>query len=487
MEAVMLTRSRQVVGLGFIAVLVVLAAFLLPGQKSALALLSASPSPPATRAPVSGNSSTAAQCTLAGDTYLCTISSRAGWQQIPLDLNAGDSVAVTYVAGSWTVDNRLWPPVRPEGYTLDMDSQIASANLCKVMPGAPFAALLGQFGDGNPFVVARGGAFTAGQAGRLWLLMNDAEICQSDNEGAVTMQIAVRPPPVCARVSVDPPSLQLAPHGSGKTDVRITGASNLYGLHLSVKYDPSIAQAASPLDIGSLFQNQDYFVVRNEADNTNGVIEFAITLRAPAQPINGGGTLATINWQVQGTGRSAIHFAQVELSTPDGQSLCSTTADGTLQVGPDATISGRVLLQGAQDQSGTNVFLTEDPHACDGKACVQQLARVPLVTTGQDGRFTLSPETGQRYSCLWAYHACYLTGVKSRPAGDLSTLTLPAGDVNEDNCIDIRDLTRMASTCMGTANCPCADFNQDGQVDIFDLVIVVQNLGQCGSVSNWKP
>ena len=443
-------------------------------------------SPVAPHRPVAQDAAAPAQC----DGMDCVITSRVGWQETPLTPKRGEQFSVAYLGGTWTVDRRSLPFVGPAGYSSDVDSQIGYTE-CKVDGRWPYAALLGKIGDGPVFLVDRGGAFTAERDGPLYLHINDATFCQGDNEGSVSVRVTRLP---CARLSVIPSYKEISLGGTGATEVRVADVANLYGVQFRVNFDPGVVQVvdADPnmpgvqMEIGSLFSGKNYFVARNTVSNTTGVGEFVVTLVAPATPISGTGTLAVITWQGKNAGQSPTTLTLTGLAP--ASPLCHSIENGNIRVGtPGPVISGRVLLQAAQDHSGTSVFLTEAPQTCGVKLCAQELANVPLDMTDREGRFDVAPRPGRSYPWLWAYQACYLTGVKRWPQGNLGTLTLPAGDLNEDDCINIYDLTKMAWECYGTSNCPCADFNQDDRTDVFDLVVVAKNMAQCGPVSNWQP
>jgi hypothetical protein len=132
------------------------------------------------------------------------------------------------------------------------------------------------------------------------------------------------------------------------------------------------------------------------------------------------------------------------------------------------------------------VFLTKELRLYSGKISALDLVGVPLGVTDANGYFKVMPEPGQTYGWLWVYRSCYLTGQQKLPRpGNLGTLTLPAGDLNGDDRVNIFDLTIMGQR-YGTSG-SCADYNQTGAVDIFDLVMVAGNLGKYGSVHDWQP
>lgn len=462
------------------------AAGLQPTSNLAGALAGPTPEPsPASPQPAALRSAAvAAQCSGTD----CTITSLAGWQQASVTLKQGDQYSISYLSGTWTVDKRSLPSVGPGGYSPEIDSRIGYP-ACKVDSRWPYAALLGRMGDGPVFVVGEGGTFSAERDGPLYLQINDATGCQGDNDGAISVRITRLS---CARLSVSPSYKEIYAGGTGATEIRVSDVSNLYGVQFHIAFDPNVVQAvdADPgkpgvqMRIGSLFSGKNHYVARNNVDNASGVAEFVVTLVAPATSINGSGALGAITWQGRNAGQSLVTLSSTGLA-PASSPICHTIENGSVRVLPRSpAVSGRVLLQGAQDHAGTNVFLTEAPRNCTTKICVQELAGVPLDVTDREGRFEVSPEPGRSYPWLWAYRACYLTGAKQWPQGDLGALTLPAGDLNEDNCINVYDLAIMGQRFGGGDS--CADYDQNGRVDIFDLVMAARNLGRCGPVSDWK-
>jgi subtilisin family serine protease len=151
---------------------------------------------------------------------------------------------------------------------------------------------------------------------------------------------------------------------------------------------------------------------------------------------------------------------------------------------PDAfpeTISGKVTLQGRRDHGGTILALSDA--TCSANLYMPTEATITTTTDAQ-GNFelTLSPEYNP--ACLYVTHPGYLQGQATLPAESGRTLKLLAGDIIQDNLINIFDLVRVASK-MGSSAVE-ADLNTDGQVDILDLTLVAGNYNQRGPLTNWE-
>jgi hypothetical protein len=145
--------------------------------------------------------------------------------------------------------------------------------------------------------------------------------------------------------------------------------------------------------------------------------------------------------------------------------------------GPPPMITGIVLLQGRTAHAGTSIFLSQEP-------CPGPLSGSPAAVTNDAGHFGIVAPPGQTYQCLQAFQPGYLLGQRVSPQGDLGAITLPAGDVIQDNVIDIFDLTFIADHYHSPD--PIADLDADGWVDVYDLAIAGGNYNTNGPVTNWQ-
>ena len=125
-----------------------------------------------------------------GSSSITSISSRTGWQQTGLQLNAGDKFYVDYRGGSWTVDYKNFPYVGLGGYSSDIDKTVAAGY--KFNSSVSYCYLLGKVGNGKVILVGnQGGPFTADVNGFLSLRINDIDSSLGDNDGAITVALRV--------------------------------------------------------------------------------------------------------------------------------------------------------------------------------------------------------------------------------------------------------------------------------------------------------
>ena len=98
--------------------------------------------------------------------------------------------------------------------------------------------------------------------------------------------------------------------------------------------------------------------------------------------------------------------------------------------------------------------------------------------------FRFPPLPVQTYQCLWAVRPGFLSAQRATPAGTLGSISLPAGDVNGDDVVNIFDMAVIAGR-YGSGDA-MADFNGDGVVNIFDLAMAAANYEKHGPVTDWR-
>jgi hypothetical protein len=129
--------------------------------------------------------------------------------------------------------------------------------------------------------------------------------------------------------------------------IRIENATRLYGAEVHLAFDPARleVQDADPDKEGGQIQAGDFpspdFVVQNQADNTRGTLDYAVTQVAPREAVDGSGVLATVT--VKGKDTSSLTFVGAKLADPDGQEIPSQTVDGQVEIAATA-VSGGVNL-----------------------------------------------------------------------------------------------------------------------------------------------
>ncbi len=125
---------------------------------------------------------------------------------------------------------------------------------------------------------------------------------------------------------------------SGTVEIRMNNADDLYGLHVSLRFNPDMleVQDINPerdgVQISPGVLPAPDFTVRNEVDNDQGMIEYAVTQLNPRQPAQGNGVVAIIRFQGVGSGVSPLTLSYAKLSNPDGKEMPVQVVDATLKI-----------------------------------------------------------------------------------------------------------------------------------------------------------
>lgn len=102
-----------------------------------------------------------------------------------------------------------------------------------------------------------------------------------------------------ASIWVETPVQQAAAGEEVELAIHISGAEGVYGSSFKLAYDPQalevITSDGSAITVGSFFGDEPNFPLVNTA--ADGVIEYAMTLVQPAEPVSGDGILGTIKFR----------------------------------------------------------------------------------------------------------------------------------------------------------------------------------------------
>lgn len=272
-------------------------------------------------------------------------------------------------------------------------------------------------------------------------------------------------------VRFEPANTQVGIGANFDAQVWVEQVENLYGFEATIRFDPAVLQVvdADPAAAGVQVRPGAWLpasahIVANTADNAAGQITFAATLVAPAPALTGSGALVRIPFQARAAGATPLAFSHLRLVSANATALVANQVDGQVTVSSgQATVTGRVLLEGRSNHSGTTIQVTGGVSA----------------TTAADGSYTLSLPAGS-YT-LTMSRSSYLsqtTTVTTQAGGTVTVpqVTLRGGNINGDTRIDILDLVAVGAQFGSTnPNPPTADVNGDGVVDIMDIVLVAKN------------
>ncbi len=134
-------------------------------------------------------------------------------------------------------------------------------------------------------------------------------------------------------VRVAPGSQQIEGGQTTTVEIWIDNVTGLWGAEIELQFNPVVLQVqdADPTREGVQIQSGDFpspdFVAENKADNTAGIVNYALVQLPPNEPVNGSGLLASITFLGVSEGNSDLTLNVVKLTTKQGEPI-STTSQG---------------------------------------------------------------------------------------------------------------------------------------------------------------
>jgi hypothetical protein len=296
-----------------------------------------------------------------------------------------------------------------------------------------------------------------------------------------------------AQIIISPANAQVYAGGIGTTGIQVQTDLLISSLAFQLQFDPAIISVLDAdlessgvqVALNAQLVEQGVTVLRNRADNSTGTIEIELTDLDELDTLS---QLATITWWGRQEGIATISVSEATLTSPDQTVLIPDGQDGIIEVtaAPGDPIIGRVLLEGQSLHDETTIYLSRSECPDHDEIGQTVIDGEPVTESGERGYFEVIPEEGLTYGCLQAVQRGYLIAQRTNPQGNLGTITLPGGDVNKDDEINIFDLALIGSRYGDTDGAAPADINRDGTINIFDLVLAANNYGEIGPVEDWR-
>lgn len=144
-----------------------------------------------------------------------------------------------------------------------------------------------------------------------------------------------------ARVRFDPSDLQVGQGQVEEVNVIVENANDIYGIDLRAEFDPKQIEIVDtdPAKDGVQMRPGTFikpdFLVRNEADNSAGTLQYVITQVNPTPPATGSGIVLTILVRGKKQGASSpFTINSVQVANGKGTKLPIEPQPGTVQVVP---------------------------------------------------------------------------------------------------------------------------------------------------------
>ncbi len=210
---------------------------------------------------------------------------------------------------------------------------------------------------------------------------------------AVVLLLAVQALAVGAQETVSRvwPSSDVTSVSSGQeftVTIYVGDAQQIYGSSFKLAYDAtafevvqSNGKAVTP---GTFFEGQPGFELKNTAQG--GVVEYALTLMQPAQPVSGEGVIGTITFRALQEGSVAMAVSEASLVSPE-----FTEVDGRL-------VAQRITQVAAEVDNSQMAPLTQSAQPASASASVSVASApsaVASVAESNPEALFNSPATGK--------------------------------------------------------------------------------------------
>ncbi len=379
-------------------------------------------------------------------------------------------------------------PPYPAGTTMvievEVDSDLASQDLrTEVNLRNPGGVILdGQViyhtvnGANNDAVVANL-TIPAGELGPnydIQVLVFDAVTSRFQDAAIVQFEVS---PQSQTQLWVDPVVKDIPFEGTDTVDLIVTDVANLYGISLELAFDPAIVEVVS-ITPGSC-PSPD-FIVQNTFDNTLGKIYYDVTALSPSLPCSGNGIIATVEFKGKIIDVSELNFVNWLLTDKNGFAIpVLGVHNGELNVVfIHGFVNGFIQMQGRTDHSGAEVCAWDGP---TNVGCATTVADGSYELQLLPGIYDITVEMGRYLDSVYPG-----VTVTTGSTTTLPTVVLPGGDGNDDDLINILDLSFMAARYLCSIVDPCydarGDINNDEVINIQDLAITGGNYGKTSPV-----
>ncbi len=144
-----------------------------------------------------------------------------------------------------------------------------------------------------------------------------------------------------AQVTLTAPVSQVNAGDTFTLTIDVAEAVGVYGGSVKLAYDPLLL-AVVPMDsqvviLGDFFEAGPSVVLKNTVDASTGIIDYALTLRQPAEPVTGDGVLGRIQFEAVAKGMVQVELAEAQLLAPvfeqvNGRQIASQVNEMPVQI-----------------------------------------------------------------------------------------------------------------------------------------------------------
>ena len=148
--------------------------------------------------------------------------------------------------------------------------------------------------------------------------------------------------------------------GDHTVSVSVQGVSPVYGADIRLAFDPNVLQVIDAdeetpdiIEHGDFLTANPDFVLRNQANNQTGQIEYALVLVNPAEPVQGDGLLAKVTFRARASAQTEVKLTQAQFGTRGGDVIEPALAEA---VEFNVTASGETAVETTSGEDSSSII-----------------------------------------------------------------------------------------------------------------------------------
>lgn len=133
-----------------------------------------------------------------------------------------------------------------------------------------------------------------------------------------------------ARLDLYSESSTIEPGDEAIVEVRVKDAAPVYGAEFTLSFDPDVIEVVDSdaqtegvqIAPGGFFDlSKNHFPLQNHADNSEGIVRYAVSMLNPAPSAQGDGSLAKIGFRAKSLGQAGVRIETSTFGTRDGEAI----------------------------------------------------------------------------------------------------------------------------------------------------------------------
>jgi len=283
-------------------------------------------------------------------------------------------------------------------------------------------------------------------------------------------------------------------------DVGVDNVTDLYAFAINLYYNTTLLDVVSVTEGPFLQSRGSTYVVKDDMNDTEGHVRYALSLLSVSSGANGSGTLFSVTFRATTAtlGASNLTLQDTDLGDYNGDPIDHAIMNGSIEV---------LLVEVIQWTSDGHIFETASSSQITGFAYNDTTKMVNLTLTGPPDiagytdltipRTAMNLTVNEMFTILFngtarnhtrtgngTHYFLYFTYPHS--TYEVSILQTLMGDLNGDRMVSMQDIV---TTCVAFDSTPSlshwnpvADLKPNNKIDIYDVILVTRNYDK-----TWTP